>query len=167
MYSYRITKYNPKYRNKDGIYTLDEWTSISDFNDNDLISKYIPYEDAYIKAIYEFMKINNIKNLYIDEIEKNCEHIKYSDIKLDINQLINNKVLSKDEISNVTKAILRETIYAKLKSDNEMEVHFGYDYYMYILSKKKVIANSFLFNDVKLYIEEFKSPYSIEKGTEH
>ena len=163
MYSYRVTKYNPKYRNKDGIYTLDEWTSISDFNNEDLTRKYTPYEDAYINAIYEFMKINDIKNLYIDEIEIDYENIKCSNINLDIKQLTNNRVLSKNEISDVTKALLREIIYAKLKSDDKMEVHFGYDYYMYILSKKKVIGNSFLFNDVKLYIEEFKSPYSIER----
>lgn len=103
MYSYRVTKYNPKYRNKDGIYMANEWTSISDFNNGELDSEYVQYESAYIKAIYKFMDLNCIEELYIDELEKdNCIN-KYSDINIDINNITNYNKLNKDEIKDIVK----------------------------------------------------------------
>jgi hypothetical protein len=30
MYKYRITKYNPIYRDPEGKYTIEDWTAISD-----------------------------------------------------------------------------------------------------------------------------------------
>lgn len=68
MYSYRVTKYNAKNRNKDDTYTLKEWTSISDFKSEELNSDYISYEYAYINAIYEFMNLNCIQELFEDTI---------------------------------------------------------------------------------------------------
>lgn len=159
MYSYRVTKYNPKYRNKNGIYMTNEWTSISDFNDKELNGEYMQYESAYIKAIYKFMELNGIEELYIDELEKdNCIN-KYSDINIDINNITNYNKLNKDEVKDIVKSILREIIYAKLKNDNKMEVHFGYDYYMYILSEEKINENILTFDEIMIYVEEFESPY--------
>lgn len=53
MKTYRITKYNPKNREKDGVYSKDEWTSISDigksFGDYKLTaSDYLKVEDQYL-----------------------------------------------------------------------------------------------------------------------
>ena len=159
MYSYRVTKYNPKNRNKDDTYTLKEWTSISDFKGEELNSDYISYEYAYINAIYEFMNLNCIQELYIDELEKDNSINKYLDINIDIKDITNYDRLNKEKIKDIIKLILREVIYAKLKSDNKMEVHFGYDYYMYILSKEKFSKNILKFEDTIIYVEEFESPY--------
>lgn len=69
MYKYRITKYNPAYRDKKGTYTKEEWTSVSDIGKKYASSftarEYIKTENLYIDAIENI--INNVKcdNIYI------------------------------------------------------------------------------------------------------
>lgn len=56
MNYYRITKYNPEFRNEQGFYTKNDWTSISDigqvFDEGVLTAEdYKQMEDSYIKAL--------------------------------------------------------------------------------------------------------------------
>ena len=56
MHCYRITKYNPKYRNSSGAYLKDGWTSISDIGTiyngkKSTLKEYFKIEEAYVKAI--------------------------------------------------------------------------------------------------------------------
>lgn len=50
MYKYRISKYNPQYRNEEGCYTKNEWTSYSD-----------------IGTIYEGRKFTKEEYLYVEK----------------------------------------------------------------------------------------------------
>jgi hypothetical protein len=73
MYKYRITKYNPIYRDPEGKYTIEDWTAISDigkvFNNQRLtIESYKETEDKYIKAIYVTMDFLNIPYLTAKDI---------------------------------------------------------------------------------------------------
>ena len=77
MYSYKVFKY--KIKNKNEI--INEWTSISDigkeYNGKQFkYEEYIKTENTYIEAINMFIKLNKIKELTIDELEK------YNDDKL-------------------------------------------------------------------------------------
>ncbi|QSX06726.1 hypothetical protein JYG23_04550 [Sedimentibacter sp. zth1] len=55
-YMWRITKYNPQYRDSYGAYLKDEWTSLSDVGkqyDGKVFTKdeYLEYERLYIESI--------------------------------------------------------------------------------------------------------------------
>ena len=59
MYQYRITKYNPKYRQLDGKYLNNEWTSYSDIGKKYngklfTMQNYIEVENSYVTAIILF-----------------------------------------------------------------------------------------------------------------
>ena len=51
MMHYRISKYNPKFRDEDGFYTRKEWTSISDIGES---------FDGSEVTIHEYLEIENI-----------------------------------------------------------------------------------------------------------
>lgn len=148
-------------------YLDDDWTSFSDigkiFNGSVLTySQYIVVENLYIDVIKTFMKSANIEQLSISDLEMKTisqvdEILPLStiDIKKLYNQLENGISLKGSELDIVIRLILREFIWAKLKSTANLEIHFGYDYYMYIgcLQLPKNIQN------FKLVVESYKSPY--------
>lgn len=64
-YQWRITKYNPIFRNENGHYLLDEWICPSEIGkvlNGDLftLENYLLIENAYIETIIEFLNEKNI-----------------------------------------------------------------------------------------------------------
>ncbi|WIW70176.1 hypothetical protein [Anaerosinus gibii] len=169
MFSWRITKYNPVYRDEFDKYTCNEWTSFSDigktFNEYKVTKMdYIIVEDAYIDTIVAFMSSNDIKSLKVVGIEK-CKFTKmeddfYSEKMINLyHNLKENDILNVEEIKILARMILREDLWCKLEHDNIMYIHFGYDYYMYICSWrlcKKAIKGAI---NMGLFVEEYESPY--------
>lgn len=160
-FMWRITKYNPEFRDESGAYLLDEWTSFADigkdYNGLKLsTSEYERYEKAYIDSILRLMECNQIEKLKIIELEIYEEE--------NVNELINNlkegMILSKEEIEIVVQHVLREKIWCKLVLDEMFYVHFGYDYNMYIGSNIKCEDAMKDIKDKKMFIESLKSPYS-------
>lgn len=167
MYFYRITKYNPENRNSKGHYMADEWTSVNDigniYSSKELtLSDYVLVEEKYVDAVKTIMTEAKIKRLKIQEFEK----FEYSGI-IDVNSdfLINmydslaeGMMIEKQNLSSVVKLVLRENVWAKLV-DPSLEIHFGYDYYMYVCSEyslslavERIIENG-------LFVESVRSPY--------
>ncbi len=172
MYNYRISKYNPIYRDNEGSYRINEWTSFSDIgliyeNKKFTMDDYLKIEDAYVKTIVSFMQHLNINLLGVCELEKYEKHLiidkfhgAYSiEIKNLYSSLQDGNILNISQIQNLSRLILREKLWCKLQCDM-MYVHFGYDYYMYIGISEKcedaVVINSRL----GLFIEEYNSPYN-------
>lgn len=163
--SYRITKYNPDKRNKDWHYLdFKEWTSISDF-ENENIAQYYKMEDKYIQIIIKIMEIYNITSLIIKNYEKRD---KYNDITFKewISQEIfenisNNKTILLNDIPTIVRSILRENIWCKLQWERNFFIHFWWDFYMYIgfRDSKKIVEKLKNINTTDLFIEEFRSPY--------
>ena len=140
MYCYRITKYNPEFRDKNGRYTQEDWTSISDigrvFNGETLTKEeYLRIENGYISAIKLTMEENNISTLMINCLEKYYDVSDETYFSPDEKELLaeikDNMNVSKDKIENLIRMTLRELLWCKLKSER-VEIEFGYDYYMYI-----------------------------------
>ena len=149
MITYRITKYNPAKRNEHGHY-LDktEWTAISDIGKteyNDVTYEaYEQIESAYIDAIKLMMQDNNLDCLIIDSFEfhgskegfKNYEKTGrlrniLVDFDKEIGNLKNGLKLNFSEIEKIIRLTLRETMWMLLLNEN-FEVKFGFDYYMYV-----------------------------------
>ncbi|MGM9552534.1 MAG: hypothetical protein ACI3XA_09805 [Clostridia bacterium] len=142
MNYYRITKYDPKLRDEKGHYLLDEWTSIFDvgkvFNEKLVtMEDYLKCENGYIQAIVTVLKDNSVTKMHIVGLERHDER-DISDLsdreKTLLRNIRNGMGLNLDEIKTVVKLVLRELMWCKLCSFAEMEINFGYDYYMYIKS---------------------------------
>lgn len=95
MNHWRVTKYNPKYRNRKGIYTKQEWIDISDigkiFQGKKLtLEEYLKTEMAYIFAIKNFWQASNITFLEVANLELYAiEDLSYEGVDLAIPHIYN------------------------------------------------------------------------------
>lgn len=172
MISWRITKYDPKYRNEKDEYQKGEWTSCHDIGNlydgkEFTVNDYMAVENAYIYAALSFVKGVNITTLTVKHLEKHNDSINldesplvYTEEMIELfESLHEGNILEIRDIEHLCRLVLREQLWCKLESNNKMFVHFGYDYYMYIgcLSKPEGISN--LIEKIGLFIEKFESPY--------
>lgn len=179
MLRLRITKYNPIFRDRNGIYSYskEEWTSVCDigkiFNGRVFTTnEYIAVENAYVNTVMAFvdeLKITSLKvrGLEIDEERLGLDklNIAYSrGMKALLLSIRNDYEIGLSQIKNLCRLVLRECMWCKLENDPLMFVHFGYDYYMYIGSEK--ICTNAIGKAVKmgLYVEECRSPYEIAES---
>ena len=169
MFSYQITKYNPQYRNPLGTYLKDEWTSISDVgkiyeNREFTLDEYLKVEDGYIQAILLFMIFLNLESLTVTYLEKrttwNVSSTPYSKSMFGLyKKIMEGKQINTKEMGDAARLLLREFLWCKIENEN-MFVHFGDDYYMFIGSSKKISKS--LREKIEgfgLFVEEFESPY--------
>jgi hypothetical protein len=172
MLSWRISKYNPKFRNKKSEYQKDEWTSCYDigklYNEKEFYVKYyMSVENAYINVLLSFLDITNttvliVKNLekYNDNININESSLIYTEEMLKLFERIEeNSVLEINDILNLCRLILREQLWGKLENESSLYVHFGYDYYMYFGCSKNCKGLDEIIVKNGLFIEKLKSPY--------
>jgi hypothetical protein len=174
MYSYRVTKYNPVFRNEKGTYQREEWTSFSDigsvFGAVKLTpSEYSRVESLYISAIGSFMSLADIDSLKISGLEKKSYSLTendqryielYPDRMTNLAESIqNNDSLSDDKLNDFCKLCLRNQLWARLENESKMFVHFGNDYYMYvgISNTSKMVIEQI--RSTGLFVETFESPY--------
>ena len=171
MYFWRITKYNPKNRDQNGFYQKNEWTSVSDigktFDDGVLtFDDYLLCENAYIDAIVMFMHGNNVEFINIEGLEEG-NYIEFTDfsepyVREFYRSLRNDMLISKNNVAQLSKFILRELVWCKLTSDR-MFVHFGYDYYVYVGSEQPLENVINIITNSGLFVEPFISPYINDK----
>jgi len=167
MYYWRVTKYNPMYRDRNDTYVHNEWTSFSDigkcFEGEQLtLDEYLTSESAYIDVVISSMSEANLKNIKISELEKTWDMM-YADVpdlamEKFYDSLRNGMSIPINEIAILVKLLLREKVWGKLVSD-ELEIHFGYDYYMYICSKDRLENTEVIIKTKGLFAENVKSPY--------
>ena len=173
MFSWRITKYNPKNRDSSGNYLdKEEWTSYFDIN-NTISNKaytyqqYLSIEDAYIVSIIMFMKCNKVKTLCVVALEKShtlLEDDSYAskEMKQAYETIKNGAACDISTIAIIARLILRERIWCKFEAKS-MFVHFGWDYYMYISSARACNQSIQKIKALGLYVEEYASPYLDEE----
>ncbi len=167
MHSWRITKYNPAFRDERGAYLKDEWTSVSDVGaiyDGDAFTyeAYRKVEDAYVSTALKFVSeacLDSLTITYLEPAHVLKERVKdLRDIAFDAERAKKGMSLSGEALDNVCRLVLREIFWCKLESERAY-IHFGYDYYMYIGSpvrSEKAIAYG---KQEGLFIEEMESPY--------
>lgn len=168
-FCWRITKYDPRYRNHEGMFLNNEWTSYSDigYTFDDARFTYEMYEkteNLYIKAIIFLMECNKVSSLQVNSLEKS-KRLKKDDhntkhMSLLFNTVKENDWIEQENIEDFCKLILREKLWCKLVNNEKMFVHFGWDFYMYIASAfacEKTIKN---IENSGLFVEPFRSPYA-------
>lgn len=154
---YRITKYDPSFRDANGAFLKDNWTSYSDigriYNQAPLSeSEYLAVEGAYLLSLEEFLRETGIETLQLRGFENHAHHA--------LPEFIQALAwLSVAQCLEFARLALREIVWGKLVAPGRAYVHFGYDYYMYLgLTAKcpKAIAAA---HARGLFVERFRSPY--------
>ena len=153
MKQYRVTKYNPEYRNADGTYNRSEWTSYSDVGNIVTKEEYEKVENSYIESALRFLEEQNISKIKITYLE-NQQNYNEPSVVLEVGAELNS-----NQLKEVLKSILREKYWAKLENNNAF-IHLGWDYYMYIgVTNEPKQAKKYA-ESVGLYVEVFNSPYN-------
>lgn len=158
MKSVRVTKYDPRNRDENDYYTLgDEWTSIADVGklyEGHIFTteQYLAAEEKYIKAVKVLMQQTGINELKIVDLENHSQVT-----EMDLSE---GKIIPRYLVKELVKMILREKVWGKLVANNQFEIHFGHDYYMYFVG---VGLTDEINRELKkiegLYVEEVPSPY--------
>lgn len=138
-FSYRITKHGTPH---DG-----DWTSFHDIGKSVSEKKYLVAETEYVNTVIAVANCLGASSLTISGLELNAGGELY----------VEGQEIEVDRLAPLVVAILRERVWCKLKSP-VCEFHFGYDYYMYLVS---TVAAEICFpkNKSRLYFEAFQSPY--------
>jgi hypothetical protein len=151
---YRVTKYDPAFRDQSGAYTKVEWTLFKQigqtFSGVLLTSdEYGRVEEAYIQAAMSFLSESGLLSMRVAGLENPQKQT------LDFQ---NNSVLSLDRIGEIIRRILRDEFWCRLEGSDGF-IHFGWDYYMYIGVPHPCPAARARAAELGLYVEEFASPY--------
>jgi len=157
-YKYRITKYNPQNRDKNGHYLVNEWTSFSHIGqafDSITLSEeeYYRFEDAYISSAVSFLQEAGIDALRITQLENSQA---YQEARLDIRR---DKTYTLTEAETLFRLVLREKIWCKFEWQDKAYVHFGWDYYMYLGVPCNCLESIRHAGQKGLFVEPFDSPY--------
>lgn len=130
MISIRVSKYDLKYRDENGFYQREEWISYHDIGREFLgevltEEQYLAVENNYLNVIRMLYEIYPSLVLHINGLELFDE---------DDDRWHENDAITKEKVDKLARAVLREELWCELIDEN-VEVHFGYDYYMYIVFK--------------------------------
>ncbi|WP_341278980.1 hypothetical protein [Paenibacillus sp. FSL H8-0537] len=173
MINYRISKYDPKLRDRAGRYMPEDWIAISDigkaFNGEILTNeRYTSVEDSYVNAVLMIMDYTQIPYLTVNNIRKNfndnvfehtanrfSKHYSSKDIKDVYYNLKNGKKYTAQQIESIIRLLLREDVGMEVFYENELKVFIGYDFLMGVHTLKSIesiipsIENMGLFVEVK------------------
>jgi hypothetical protein len=168
MYGWRVTKFNPAFRDESGAYLRDEWTSLSDvgksFEGVELtFEQYHRIEDAYVSTALSFVSEAGLDALTATYLEKHrVAEARAEDLRgidFDPKVVRRGMTLSGGALGDVCRLVLREVLWCKLESKDGFYLHFGYDYYMYIGSPVPSEKSIVYGRQQGLFVEEMESPY--------
>ena len=150
MNRYRISKYDPSFRDERGYFTGEDWTSFSDIGKEyhgtvltDL--QYAAVEAKYIDAVTTVLRQNRIHTMIVKKLEKRSSpaalkemlgrcHLPFppSDTAF-VSRIKEGARLDMAEIEKAVKLVLRDCFWCELSSETgDVTVGFGYDYYIYL-----------------------------------
>lgn len=169
-YQWRITKYNPDFRDENGCYTLeDEWTCPSEigkiiYGKEFTLGDYFRVEAAYVNTIMTILnecQLNSLRVLHLTKIYDSPEN-RTSELyerEFDELDIYEDKIVNTNEIRTICTMVLRNFLGCQLYSKDNFFVHFGWDYYMFIGSSVNCPLSIKFAEDNGLFVEEARSPY--------
>ena len=125
------------------------WNSFFDIGTLTSENEYLYIESLYIDLLLEIAREIDVAFFVIAEFEN-----------YDSYPLKDGQNISLEKLPFVVKSILRDKFWCKLVNDS-MEIHFGYDYIMYVVINKANVNIKPILNEYTgmLVIDERISPY--------
>lgn len=154
---YRVTKYDPGFRDPTGVYARDEWTAACDvgrsFGGVVLTpEEYQRVEDAHVAVALSFLRESGQLSLAVDGLENHQKRpIEFGE----------GAALGLNQLGPVIRSILREEFWCRLVGE-ACFLHFGWDYYTYVGVPRPCPASQELARRLGLFVEERPSPYKRE-----
>ena len=153
-HQFRVTKYNPAYRDRNGAYQQDEWISYGDigktFGGVTLSQTgYEAVESAYMTAAIGFLNEAGIDELRICGLENSSG---------DSSAPADGSSITLSELRDALRSVLREKYWCRFEGESAF-VHVGYDYYMYVGVPDPCEAAQAEAQSMGLFVEPFSSPY--------
>ena len=158
-FQFRVTKYDPRFRDPSGVYARDEWTAVSDigraFGGVTLTAdEYERVEAAYTSTVVAMLAEAGVEALTLNGLEQ------HGDIRAPFAE---RAVVPMARVAELARGVLREEYWCRLESPHAF-VHFGFDYYMYVGVPEvpsRALAHA---RERGLFVEEVKSPYLPREG---
>jgi hypothetical protein len=159
MFQYRVTKYDPRFRDASGAYMRDDWTSIDDigrsFGGSVLTDEeYQRVENAYVEVAIAFLREAGVNTLTAIGVE-NGGASPFAPLE--------GTALTGANLADVIRRVLRAEFWCRLEGDNCF-VHIGYDYYMYVGVPISDELSRAMARELGLFVEPFVSPYYKRPG---
>ncbi len=142
--SLAIVKYNPDFRDENGYYIRNEWTSVSDINkefEDGVLTKeeYITVEEKYIESVFILIKSLEVSEVKISGLYKSWTRKRFKNWKqLSLYKMYDfvfeGMIIKSDNMPIISKLIklgLRELLTIDLILKDKGTITFGYDFYMY------------------------------------
>ena len=154
MLQYRITKYDPSFRDAGGRYTRDEWIMVGQIGQSFggvVLTRedYQRVEDAYVAVALGFLGESGIASLTVKGLENSrARLIPFGE----------GSALGLEQVAEVIRRLLREELWCRLQGD-EGFIHVGWDYYMYVGVPCPCPKSQQLARRSGLFVEELRSPY--------
>lgn len=171
MKCYRISKYNPIYRNKAGIYQREDWTSFWDigrfFNGVKLtLDEYERVENKYLSVALDVLDLYNISELNIRMTEMRSDvgeikvHLRDKGVSLCkkdeyiLNNITSMSKISIEDFPDLFKLVLKEYFWCVLEEREKIIIEFGYDFYLYIYCEN--IPKDIVEKNSDIFVEEIQ-----------
>jgi hypothetical protein len=154
LLQYRISKYDPSFRDDQGRYTRDEWImagQIGESFDGVVLTceEYQRVEDAYVTVALGFLRESGVASLMVKGLENaRARPIAFGE----------GSALGLEQLVGVIRRLLRKDFWCRLEGDYGF-LHFGWDFYMYVGVPCPCPKSQQLARRSGLFVEELRSPY--------
>jgi hypothetical protein len=157
-YKYRISKYNPRYRNVVGFYEKEEWTHFGQVGtkiDGRVLTRkrYQRVEKAYLDTIRDLLRESMVSRLQIARLRL------IGNMSPTIKTLRQKQWVDIATVIKLCRLSLREQLEVDLRVPRRVYLHFGSDFYVYV-GLPTAIPNAIARAEKRgIYIEDKASPY--------
>lgn len=152
MRQYRLSKYDPTFRDAKGIYTRDEWTFFAQvgtvvYGKVVTLAEYEAKEAAYIRVVCSLVDASSIGPYVVSDLEGTHAELQES------------TSINRSALPSIMRSLLREEYWCRLTDSFGHFIHVGWDLYLYLglpdnLDNPEAIASA-----EELFLETFESPY--------
>ena len=169
MTAFRLTKYNPKLRSKNGIYRGKEWTDFFSFQkyynpDLSKLSEYIEVEDRYVSCILQFLSNFKIDCMISDDLsdfrQEPWAKMYLTGLEDAGFKISDNFILNKNLFPVFIRLMLRGLLVGRLHSlDKSIGVYIDEDMYVFLVIPDDIEFNLSKFTCKGLFIENYSEEW--------
>jgi hypothetical protein len=155
LFHYRLTKYDPAFRDESGAYTGDDWTMASQIGETFggarlTLPAYLEVEARHLVVLASFMEESETLSVCAQGVENAHGSFRVSE----------GAELSPFEAIEAVRQMLRDEGWCRLVDDDRFYLHVGWDYYLYVGTDTPCARSVALAGESGLFVDrEFPSPY--------